>query len=72
MNNLQQVADVIQKYLKLFVWASVPQDRTRLTCLPTELSSNSFHAVLILSFGPANCQCYKTTLTVVVYKIKAY
>ena len=46
MNNIQQIADAVQKGLLLIVRASVQQGRTRLTRLRNELCSDSFHAVL--------------------------
>ena len=45
MDNIQQIADAVQKGRQLIVWASVQQGRTRLTRLRNELFSNSFHAV---------------------------
>ena len=68
MDNIQQIADAVQKGLELVVRASFQQDRTRLTRLINELYSDSFHAVLALSCGRAKCQCYTTTVTVVVFK----
>ena len=62
MDNIQQIADALQKGR-----ASVQQGRTRPTRLRTELCSDSFHAVLVLNYGPAKCQCNTTTVTVVVY-----
>ena len=46
MNNIQQIADAVQKGLLLIVRASVQQGRTRLTRLRNELYSDSIHAVL--------------------------
>ena len=56
-----------KKGLLLIVRAIVQQGRTRLTHLRTELYSNSFHAMLALSCGPAKFQCCTATVTVVVY-----
>ena len=55
MDNMQQNADAVQKGLQLIVRASVQQGRTRLRRLRIELWSDSFHAVLALSCGPAKC-----------------
>ena len=67
MDNIQQIADAVQKGLQLVVWASVQQARTRLSCLRNELYSDSFHAVLALSCGRVKFQCCTATVTVVVY-----
>ena len=67
MDNIQQIADAVQKDLELIVRASVQQGRTRLTCLRNELYSNSFHAVLAWICGLAKFQCCIGTVTVVVY-----
>ena len=67
MDNIQQIADAVQKDLQLIVWASDQQGRTRLTRLRNELCSDSFHAVLALSSGQAKCQCCIATVTFVVY-----
>ena len=51
MDNIQQIADAVQKGLELIVRASVQQGRTKLTRLRNELYSDSFesfHAVLSL------------------------
>ena len=45
MENIQQIADAVQKGLQLIVWVSVQQGRARLTLLRNELFSDSFHAV---------------------------
>ena len=71
MDNIQQIADAVQKGLQLIVWASVQQGRAWLTRLRNELYSNSFHAVLALSCGLAKLQCCIATVTVVVYSNKA-
>ena len=65
MDNIQQIADAVQKGLQLVVRASVQQGSTRLTRLRNELYSDSFHAVLALSCGRVFQCC---TATVVVYK----
>ena len=70
MDNIQQIADAVQKGLQLIVRASVQQGSTRQRRLRIELCSDSFHAVLALSCGQAKCQCCITTVTVVVYCIK--
>ena len=67
MDNIQQIADAVQKGLQLILRASAQQGSTRLRRLRTELYSDSFHAVLALSSGPAKYQCNITTVTVVVY-----
>ena len=66
MDNIQQVADAVQKGLELFVRASVQQGRTRQTRLRYELHSDSFHAVLAWTCGLAKSQCCTATVTVVV------
>ena len=53
MDNIHHIADVVQKGLKLIVWASAQQGRTRLTRLRNELNSDSFHVVLAVSCGRA-------------------
>ena len=67
MDNIQQIADAVEKGLQLILRASVKQGSTRLRRLRNELYSDSFHAVLALSCGLAKCQCCLTTVTVVVY-----
>ena len=37
MDNIQQIADAVQKGLQLIAWANVQQGRTRLTRLRNEL-----------------------------------
>ena len=69
MENIQQIADAVQKGLWIIVRASVQQGRARLTCLRNELCSDSFHAVLAWSCGRAKCQCCTATVTVVVYML---
>ena len=59
MDNIQQIADAVQKGLELIVRASVLQGRTRLTRLRNELFS--VHAVLAWSCGLAKCQCCAAT-----------
>ena len=72
MDDIQQIADAVYvKGLKSIVRTSVQQDSTRLRRLLTELFSDSFHAVLALSPGPAKYQCCITTLKVVVYRLVA-
>ena len=69
MDNIQQIADAVQKVLQQIVWASVQQRRptqTRLTRLRKELCRDSFHAVLALSSGQAKYQCCIATVTVIV------
>ena len=68
MDNIQQIADAVQKGLYLIVRASVQQGRTRLTRLRNELYSDSFHAVLAWSCRPAKCQCCAARVTIVVYR----
>ena len=53
MDNIQRIADAVQKGLQLIVRASVQQGSTRLRRLRIELCSDSFHAVLALSCGRA-------------------
>ena len=72
MDNIQQIADAVQKGLQLIVRASVQQGSTWLTHLRIELCSDSFHAVLVLSCERAKCQCCITTVTVVVYCLKTF
>ena len=72
MENIQQIADAVQKGLWLIIRASVQQFcqqcRTRLTRLRNELVySDSFHAVLAWSCRKAKCQCCTATVTFVVY-----
>ena len=67
IDNMQHIADAVQKGLQIFVRASFQQGRARLTRLRNELCSDSFHAVLAWSCGPAKCQCCAPTVTVVVY-----
>ena len=67
MDNIQQIADAVEKGRQLIVWASVPQGSTGLRRLRIDLCSDSFHAVLALSCGLAKCQCCITTVMVVVY-----
>ena len=67
IDNIQQIADAVQKGLQLIVRASVQQGRAGLTRLRNELCSDSFHAVLAWSCGRAKCQCCTATVTVVVY-----
>ena len=58
MDNMQQITNAVQKGLQLIVPASVQQGSTRQTRLRTELCNNdSFHAVLALSCGQAECKC---------------
>ena len=68
MDNIQQIADAVQKGLHLVVRASAQQGRTRLTRLRNKQYSDSFHAALALSCGRAKCQCCTATVTIVVYK----
>ena len=70
MDNMQQIADVVQKGLLLIVRASVQQGRTRITRLRNELYSDSFHAVLAWICGRAKCQCCTALVTVVVYWVQ--
>ena len=72
MDNIQQIADAVQKGLQLVVRASVQQGSTRLTRLRNELYSDSFHAVLALSRGLSKCQCCAKTMMVVVYAYHSY
>ena len=67
MDNIQQIADAVQKGLELIVRASVQQGKTGLTCLRNELYSDSFHAVLAWSCQRAKFQCCTATVTVDVY-----
>ena len=69
MDNIQQIADAVQKGLQLILRASAQQGSTRLRRLCIELCSDSFHVVLALSCGRAKCQCCITTVTVVVYTL---
>ena len=55
MDNIQQIADAVQKGLQQIIRASVQQGSTRQRRLRIELCSNSFHAVLALSCGQAKC-----------------
>ena len=67
MDNIQQIADAVQKGLQPIVRASVQQGSTRLRRLRIELYySDSFHAVLALSCGRAKCQYCITSVMVVV------
>ena len=70
MDNIQQIADAVQKGLQLIIRASVQQGSTRQRRLRIELCSDSFHAVLGLSCRRAKCQCCITT--VVVYSLQIY
>ena len=54
----------MQKGLQLIVRASVQQGSTKLKRLGIELYSDSFHAVLDLSRGPAKQQYCITTVTI--------
>ena len=67
IDNIQQIADAVQKGLQLIARASVQQGRTLLTHLRNELYIDSFHAVLALSCGLAKSQCCVSTVTVVAY-----
>ena len=69
IDNIQQIANAVQKGLYLIVRASFQQGRARLTRLRNELCSDSFHAVLAWSCGRAKCQCCTATVTVVVYTL---
>ena len=53
MDNIQHIADAVQKGLQLIVRASIQQGSTRLRRLGIELCSDSFNAVLALSSGRA-------------------
>ena len=64
---MQQIADALKKGLQLIVWVSVQQCNTRLARLRNELYSDSFHAVLALSYGRAKYQCCTATVMVVFY-----
>ena len=68
IDNIQQIADVVQKDLQLIVRASLQQGRARLTRLRNELCSDSFHAVFAWSCGRVKCQCCTAMVTVVVYR----
>ena len=46
MDNIQKIADAVQKGLQLIARASVKQGRASLTRLRNELHSDSFNAVL--------------------------
>ena len=46
IDNIQQIADAVQKGLQLIVRASVQQGRARQIRMRNELCSDSFHAVL--------------------------
>ena len=52
MDNIQQIADAVQKVLQLILRASVQQGSNRLRRLNIDLKSDSFHAALALSCGP--------------------
>ena len=67
IDNIQQIADAVQKGLKLVVRASLQQGSARLTRLRNELCSDSFHAMLAWSCRRVKCQCCTATGTVVVY-----
>ena len=54
-DNIQQIADAMQKGLLLIVRVRVQQGRARLTRLCNELYS--FYAVLAWSYWLAKCQC---------------
>ena len=67
MDDIQKIADAVQKGLYLIVRARVQQGRIRLT--RNELYSDSFHAVLAWSCGHAKYKCCTATVTVVVNNI---
>ena len=68
MDNIHHIADVVQKGLKLIVWASVQQGRTRLTRLRKELYSDSFHSRCVsLELRAVQMSMLLATVTVVVY-----
>ena len=53
MDNIQQIADAVQKGLQLIERESVQQGSTRLRRFCIEQFNDSFHAVLALSCGRA-------------------